>query len=786
MISILCQGNEYSVNEAFNPFLQCYHIQNRLVDALVLISSESYARGQVQMGEMYLSRALASDASHEAAAKLKRLLYGETGAVGDDVKVDVGNDYIKSQLVQIRDSVDASKLNENESNDASESSDSDFWGQFKETNGGAGHISDDSIANKSPEDLYNIATTYFNNKNLTYASYLFELSCQMSNKRLSPACANAIYLRTNLCDWGQGGKRFEDDMEAISRITQSESDNYRSVLTANDKLRRKNGLHDKMQYDGGVIHWKRATSVHPHMMLGYLLNNSDSILKRYAAESMASLDEIRARLNDDGSIKALPDGLPYSVAEMRKKFADESNNNGLLKPLKVGFVGCGFNSKAVLYLSQDMFRFFDPSLVEVHIFSTGRPDHPLFIQGTMRGVDWRQNVIDNVDFFHDVNYMQGDHISLARFIHEQEIQILIEWDGYARQGERAAGLMALRPCPIQILHQEFLMTSGAQYIDYIVTDKVVSPPRLEHLYTEKFMYLPNHFFSKGHAVQKEVIQPSFDYIQKEKDKAFELGIGSPQENACLSNRNDVSFVYCNFNKFLKNNPETTRSWIRVLQQVPNAILCLLENPREGVSNLLKFVSEMDEDATSLNDRIYFLPWEQNPFDHQRRSHSLCNVMLDSHPYNGHTTAQDALYAGVPIVTRSDGDDMSSRVSTSANRVLGLEELNANGVRKYEEVAIRLGRDTSWFDSIRTKLIESCLQRNPMHPYWDVPRYVKNFEEGLLMAWNIFISGDSPRHIEIPEDGEQNSATYDAELVAREFKRKESKRVKKQGPFNSEL
>jgi protein O-GlcNAc transferase len=221
---------------------------------------------------------------------------------------------------------------------------------------------------------------------------------------------------------------------------------------------------------------------------------------------------------------------------------------------------------------------------------------------------------------------------------------------------------------------------------------------------------------------------------------FQLGGGSPQENACLSSnplgdtlsleRQNVSFVYCNFNKFLKNNPETMQSWIQILHNVPNSILCLLENPKEAVANLRKFIYEVTSvDASSggstnsnINDRIHFLPWEKNPYDHQQRSYSLCNAMLDSYPYNGHTTAQDALYAGVPIITRSDGDDMSSRVTTSANVVLGLEELNAyNGIEEYESIAIRLGTNETWFKSIRATLITSCLQRNPMHQYWDVPR-----------------------------------------------------------------
>lgn len=399
----------YTVDEAFNPFLQCYHLQNKLVDALVLISADSYARGQNEMGEMYLTRALASDTGHEVAAKLKRLVYGEGGVVGSDVIIDLGNDFMKSQLRTMRDSVDISKQKDEKK----------FWDQFKETSGDAS----DHMTDKTPEDVYNIATTYFNNKNLTYASELFELSCQKSKSELFPACANAIYLRTNLCDWGKQGEQYEKDMEDIKQITEKESDMYRLIVTPNDKLRKQNGLHDKIDYEGGIIHWKRSTSVHPHMMLGYLLDNSNLVLKRHVAESMASLDEIRARLNNDGTIRELPQHLPYSVEEMRVKFAEQSYVSH--KPIKVGFVGCGFNSKAVMYLSQDMFRFFDPSLVEVHIFSTGQPDHPLFIQGTMRGVDWRQNVIDNVDYFHDVNHLQGNHIELAKFIHEKEIMVLL-------------------------------------------------------------------------------------------------------------------------------------------------------------------------------------------------------------------------------------------------------------------------------------------------------------------------------------------------------------------------
>jgi protein O-GlcNAc transferase len=375
--------------------------------------------------------------------------------------------------------------------------------------------------------------------------------------------------------------------------------------------------------------------------------------------------------------------------------------------------------------------------------------------------------------------MKMDHIAAARFIHEKDIHVLIEWDGYARQGERAQGLFALRPAPIQILHQEYLGTSGAYYVDYLFTDKTVSPSRLQSLYTEKLIYMPNHFFSKGHAMQVEVVPPTLEY--KPKQTPYKLGHGSPQENRCLAPESvgptNPSIVFCNFNKILKNNPQTMRSWINILRAVPDSILCLLENPQQGTDYLRVFVHEtagtsdgswesfQPGDGDALNERIHFLPWERNPFDHQQRNRDFCNVMLDSFPYNGHTVAQDALYAGVPIVTRSDGLDMASLVTTSANRVLGLEHLNAyNGVEQYERIAVKLAQNSTLFQKTRQKLIASALKRNPMHPYWDVPRYVKNFENGLMVAWERFVEGLEPGHIWIQETDEARKGTFDEEIA----------------------
>ncbi|CAB9515534.1 peptide N-acetylglucosaminyltransferase 110 kDa subunit [Seminavis robusta] len=738
---------KYTVQEGFEKFMQCMLLQHKPADGLAYVALESFRRGQNQMGQNYLDQALQMDPNNQWARDVEDE-FG-TGSPSSSPK----NKKKKKKVVAGRGGAGGSAAQSAASHrrrtfDSDDEDDEDDDEEETEI-----------YPDLTPAQLYEKASSAFAEKDYELCADLFEISCARSNYRLGPSCGNAVYCRTSILDWGFNGTDFERDMKRIESITDSESNQYRFESE-----------------NGTQWHWQRASSVHPHMTLGFPIK---PLLKRFVTESVAFMDEMMARATDKG-VTPLPDDLPYDPEDDRARLVEEYSQPG--SKIRVGFVGSGFNSKAVLYLSQDMFRFFDKKRFEIHIFSVGPADNPLFIEHGMRGVDWRQRVINNVgkDRFHDIQHMKLDHIKMARFIKKQDIHILIEWDGYARQGERAQGLFALRPAPIQILHQEYLGTSGAQYVDYLFTDKVSSPPHLQHLYAEKLIYMPNHFFSKGHAVQPEVMAPSYEYEPAK--FPYKIGYGSPQENRCMARKGKTpSIVFCNFNKFLKNNPETVRSWIRILREVPDSMLCLLENPSSGVAYLRKFIHEAagtsngnaDEDSFSagdgddLNSRIHFLPWERNPFDHQRRNHDFCNVMLDSYPYNGHTVAQDSLYGGVPIVTRSDGDDMCSRVSTSANIVLGLDEyMNAyEGPTDYENKAIALGNNPELFQSIRKKLIDTCLQRNPMHPYWDVARYLKNIEVGLTMAWERFLRGDPPEHLEIEETEAAKRGTYDDELNA---------------------
>ena len=565
----------------------------------------------------------------------------------------------------------------------------------------------------SAEVWYNQGTIHFNAKRHDQAAIAFDKACSLgaaSNYIYNTACVNAIYSRSHLANW----TTYTQDMTQLRQIAKSD------------------------------ILQNQFPSIHPHMMLGFLM---DDLPLPYKAQSnvLSTKHEFAALRAQHPSIQS-----PYTT-----HFHPSSSSSNT--KLKVGFVGAGFNSKAVLYLSQDIFRFYDTDKIEMHIFSVGPADHPQFIQYTMRGVDWRTRVQQNVDYFHDVQHLNVPQ--LAKFIHDdQQIHILIDWDGFARQGERAGGLFSLKPAPIQILHQEFLGTSGNPLMDYVISDIRVTPPQLQSGFMEKIIYMPHHFFAKGHAMHPDDMSPpSLTYNNNDQSpnskNEYKLGFGTPQSNKCAmpSSQRQVDFVFCNFHKFLKLNPITMDAWLDILQNVPNSILCLLENPKEAVPNVKKYIKS--KYGKDMVDRVSFVSWQKNPFDFQTYSKDLCNVVLDTHPYNGHTTAQDAMYGGVPMITRTDGKDMASRVTTSANILIGLDQyLNAPSIQNYVTKAVTLAKNSTLLEEVRSKLIESALKKNPMHPYWDMLRYVRNLEKGWFEAWKAYIDGKPKSHIYIKDDG----------------------------------
>lgn len=272
-------------------------------------------------------------------------------------------------------------------------------------------------------------------------------------------------------------------------------------------------------------------------------------------------------------------------------------------------------------------------------------------------------------------------------------------------------------------------TSGAPYMDYIITDTVTSPPELEDQYSEKLLYMPHTFFVGDHKqmfphLMKKVTMPSDQVIQEQTPNGTVLhprvvqmdtdpnltkkiatlveekreeyrgckdsGERVPAGNAITTRSQyglpEDAIVYCNFNQLYKIDPATLQSWVNILKAVPNSVLWLLRFPAVGESN----VRAQAQAYGLTTERIIFSPVAPKE-EHVRRG-QLADVCLDTPLCNGHTTGMDVLWAGCPMVTLPL-ETLASRVAASQLTALGVPELVAKSRQQYEDVAIRLGNDS---------------------------------------------------------------------------------------------
>lgn len=335
----------------------------------------------------------------------------------------------------------------------------------------------------------------------------------------------------------------------------------------------------------------------------------------------------------------------------------------------------------------------------------------------MYGVDWRKKVKQNVEYFHEVH--DRDFISLGEYIQRIGIHILLDWDGYSNNGLRPMGLFAMQSTPLAVNHQEYLGTIGGEFTQYIVTDTFASPLYAEEFHTEKFIWLPHCFFINSFPNLYPLLPRPIRTLPTEQSPEIH-GCGGPP----------ATFIYCNLNKHLKFNPHVFSSWLRTIKAVHGSVLCLNENPKEAKENIYAFVKNFDE---SLLTKVRYVPQTANPYDNQIRQVLMCNVALDTSHYGSHTTAVDALWGAIPLITYGNGTEMSSRTAASMLRTVGIEELIAYNQKEYDSLSINIGINRTFFESVRGRLVDAAEARNPRNPFWDLKRYRSHsHRKGIFM------------------------------------------------------
>jgi protein O-GlcNAc transferase len=371
--------------------------------------------------------------------------------------------------------------------------------------------------------------------------------------------------------------------------------------------------------------------------------------------------------------------------------------------IRIGYVSGEFRQQATSILMVELFELHDKHRFELFAFDNGDDD----------GSDIRRRITAAFDHMVDIAGV-GDAAAAAT-VRQNEIDLLVNLNGFF--GQARTGVFSQRPAPIQINYLGFPGTIGADYIDYIIADPIVIPPQQEDFYTEKIVWLP------------ECYQVN-DSKRPVAEMPTRAGVALP----------DDGFIFCCFNNSYKIAPEVFDIWMRLLDRVDGSILWLIEDNAAAAHNLRREATRRGVEP----ERLVFAP-RVSPAEHLARQR-LADLFVDTLPYNAHTTASDALWAGVPLLTCL-GTTFPGRVAASLLQAVGLPELITHSLGDYEALALRLAREPGPLSSFKARL----LKNRDTSPLFDTKRFARHVESAYVTMWERHRRGEPPVSFAVPPE-----------------------------------
>ncbi len=369
--------------------------------------------------------------------------------------------------------------------------------------------------------------------------------------------------------------------------------------------------------------------------------------------------------------------------------------------LRIGYVSGDFRDHATAHLARKLFQIHDRSRFEIIGYSLRPGDGSRY---------WR-DISAACDRFVELSGLSN--AAAAARIAVDGIHILVDMHGYTRFARPE--IFALRPAPVQVAFLGYPGTLGADYIAYIIADRVVLPEELQPCFSEQAVYLP-------------------DCYQINDDEQPIAATGLTRAAAGLP---ENTFVYCCFNTSYKIEPAVFAVWMRILRQAPESVLWLLADTPRCADHLRQAARERGV----APERLIFAPRLPKP-EHLER-HRLADLFLDTFIVNAHTTASDALWAGLPVLTRR-GTVFHSRVCASLLCALRLEKLIAGDDREYEGLALALARNPDLLREVRDRLGVYRVT----HPPFATSRFVRQLEQAFGAMWDVHAAGGRPRPLYI--------------------------------------
>jgi protein O-GlcNAc transferase len=468
-------------------------------------------------------------------------------------------------------------------------------------------------------------------------------------------------------------------------------------------------LYQLMQPQEAIASFDRALALRPDWPVAQLRRtfvkmsvcdwrDLQSTIEQVAAEVEAGLPLLlTSALVDEPS-------LLYRAAQIRvRDNCPPDDRLGRIVPrpsedkIRIGYYSPDFRSHSVARLTAELFELHDRSRFEITAFSFGPESSDSYRKRLEQGFDRFLDVRDRTD------------LEVATLSREIGIDVAVDLAGFTAHCR--TGIFALRAAPVQLSYIGFLGTMGAPYMDYLIADAAIIPPDSQAYYSEKIIYLPSY-----------QVNDSQRTISERKFTREELGLP------------DQGFVFCCFNSLYKIQPATFETWMRILHRVPDSTLCIHTENADVEQNLLNATRRSDVDP----DRMVFAK-RLKLEDYLARFRAM-DLYLDTWPYTAGTTASDALWAGLPLLTYT-GRSFASRCATSVLKAIDLPELTTESPQQYEDLAVELATDPRRLAGIRQKLAD----HRRTTPLFDTPSFTRHLESAYIKIYERYRSGLPPEH-----------------------------------------
>jgi protein O-GlcNAc transferase len=369
--------------------------------------------------------------------------------------------------------------------------------------------------------------------------------------------------------------------------------------------------------------------------------------------------------------------------------------------IRIAYLSADFRQHPASFLMAGLFECHDRSHFETTAISFGDDD----------GSEIRQRV--KASFEHFVDARTYSDAEIADLVRSLEIDIAINRNGFTTDSR--TGIFARRPAPVQAHYLGYPGTMGAPYIDYIIADEIVIPQGQRRFYSEKIAFLPNSYFVND--AKRPIAARTFT----------RAALGLPS----------AGFVFCCFNSNYKIAPPVFDSWMRILERVEGSVLWLFQENAQAADNLMKEAS-----ARGVKPERLVFAGRMPHADHLAR-HRAADLSLDTLPYNAHTTASDALWAGLPVLT-CRGETFAGKVAASLLNAIGLPELITTTSADYERLAIELATNPDKLAAITRKLAANRLTT----PLFDTRLFTRHIEAAYVAMYERHQAGLAPDHIAI--------------------------------------